>query len=82
MLRAAVMKFGIGKWKELKNSAILPTKHVRECYLQLQRLLGQQSLSGFMGLHVDIRRVYRDNWKKAGVTRKNGCIVNMGNKLT
>jgi hypothetical protein len=31
------------------------------CYLQLQRLMGQQSLAGFMGLHVDIDRVKSDN---------------------
>ena len=64
VLKAAVMKFGIGRWKQFQDSKVLPTKSVRESYLQLQRLMGQQSLSGFNKLHVDITRVFQDNIKK------------------
>ena len=52
------------------------------CYLQLQRMMGQQSLSGFLGLHVDIDEVFADNQRKQGV-RKYGCVlINQGDKLT
>lgn len=50
----AVMKFGVGRWKKLEESGVLPGKFIQQCYLQLQRCLGQQSLVGFMGLHIDI----------------------------
>ena len=43
--------------------------------------MGQQSLSGFLGLHVDIDRVHQDNLKKSG-KRKAGFLVNEGDKLT
>ena len=51
------------------------------CYLQLQRLMGQQSLAGFMGLHVNIDAVKRDNDAKDGY-RKQGCIIREGDKMT
>ena len=51
------------------------------CYLQLQRIMGQQSLGAFLGLHVDIDKVYRDNKRKAG-KRVNGYLVNDGDKMT
>ena len=52
--------------------------------LQTQRLLGQQSLAEFMGLHVDLRRVFLDNSRKTGpeIQRKNNFIINTGNNLT
>ena len=44
--------------------------------------MGMQSLAGFLGLHVDIDRVFADNMKKTGF-RKYGCVlVNQGDKLT
>ena len=45
-------------------------------------MLGQQSLVGFMGLHVDVDLVHEHNSLKTGVVRKNGCIVNQDDKLT
>ncbi len=52
--------------------------------LQLQRFLGQQSTAEFQGLHIDPLVIGRANALKQGenVKRKNGCIVNTGNKLT
>ena len=47
-------------------------------YLQAQRLLGQQSLAEFMGLHLDLERIGRDNQAKVDVVRKNGVIINTG----
>lgn len=43
--------------------------------------MGQQSLAEFMGLKVDIDAVYEMNKKRTG-KRKNGCLVNEGDKLT
>jgi len=43
---------------------VLPTKSIQQCYLQTQRLLGQQSLAEFMGLHVDVDRIAEDNRSK------------------
>ena len=52
--------------------------------LQTQRLLGQQSLAEFMGLHVHLDRVFLDNLKKQGpeIQRKNNFIINTGDNLT
>jgi hypothetical protein len=44
--------------------------------------MGQQSLSGFLGLHIDIDKVFADNEKRTGL-RKYGCVlINQGDKLT
>ncbi len=64
VLKNALMKFGIGKWTAMMKSRVLPTKSIQQCYLQTQRLLGQQSLAGFMGLHVNIDQIRIDNIKK------------------
>ena len=38
-------------------------------------------MGAFLGLHVDIDKVYRDNKRKSG-KRVNGYLVNDGDKLT
>ena len=78
VLKKALMKFGIGRWRKIIDSECLPGKSIGQIYLQTQRLMGQQSLGEFMGLHVDIERVFIDNSLKTNVTRKNNTIVNMG----
>jgi hypothetical protein len=45
-------------------------------------MLGQQTLSGFLGLKVDIDRVYQDNLKKEGFRKFNTILINTGDKLT
>jgi len=50
--------------------------------MQTQRLLGQQSLGDFMGLHLNLEKVFQDNMKKIGVTRKNNFIINTSNNPT
>jgi len=50
--------------------------------MQTQRLLGQQSLGDFMGLHLNLEKVFQDNMKKVGVTRKNNFIINTSNNPT
>ena len=47
-----------------------------------QRLLGQQCLGDFVGLHVDIRKVNIENTMKTGVTRKGQVIVNTDRNQT
>lgn len=75
------MKFGVGRWKAFEQSRIITTKQIMACYIKLQGLLGQQSLAGFMGLHIDIDQIKKDNDAKQGV-RKSGFLVNQGDKLT
>jgi hypothetical protein len=50
--------------------------------MQTQRLLGQQSLAEFMGLHLDLEVIYHDNMKKTGVLRKNNFIINTNDNPT
>jgi hypothetical protein len=50
--------------------------------LQTQRLLGQQSIGEFMGLHLDTNEVYTVNQAKTGQTWKNGVIINTGKNPT
>ena len=78
------MKFGIGKWKKIQKTNILPSKTISQMNLQTQRLLGQQSLAEFMGLHVDTRKVFADNQLKQGpeIQRKNNFIINTGDNMT
>jgi hypothetical protein len=78
VLKLALQKFGIGKWSRIIKSKCLPGKSIGQIYLQTQRIMGQQSLGDFMGLHVDIERVFIDNSRKQGVVRKNNCIINTG----
>jgi hypothetical protein len=78
VLKLALQKFGIGKWTRIIRSECLPGKSIGQIYLQTQRIMGQQSLGDFMGLHVDIQKIFIDNSRKQGVVRKNNCIINTG----
>ncbi len=64
VLKIALMKFGIGKWKKIKKSNCIPGKTIAQMNLQTQRLLGQQSLAEFMGIHIDLKKVFQENKKK------------------
>jgi hypothetical protein len=64
VLKIALMKYGIGKWKRIQRSNCLPGKTIAQMNLQTQRLLGQQSLAEFMGLNVDLEKVFQDNKQK------------------
>jgi hypothetical protein len=64
VLKLALMKFGVGKWTKIEKSRVLPTKTIQQCYLQTQRLVGQQSLAGFMGLSLNIDQIRLDNEKR------------------
>eukprot|EP00818_Percolomonas_sp_WS_P004215 CAMPEP_0117450206 /NCGR_PEP_ID=MMETSP0759-20121206/8346_1 /TAXON_ID=63605 /ORGANISM="Percolomonas cosmopolitus, Strain WS" /LENGTH=249 /DNA_ID=CAMNT_0005242715 /DNA_START=620 /DNA_END=1369 /DNA_ORIENTATION=- len=50
----ALMKFGIGQWSAIIRSGILPGKAITQITVMTQRILGQQSLGGLVGLHVDV----------------------------
>ncbi len=60
----------------------MPGKSIGQIYMQTQRLLGQQSLAEFMGLHLDLEVIYHDNMKKTGVLRKNNFIINTNDNPT
>ena len=34
VLTLALMKFGIGRWRKIEESRVLPTKSIQQCYLQ------------------------------------------------
>ena len=65
----------------MPSSGVLPGKNKQQCYLQTQRILGQQSLAEFLGLHLDVKRLAEDLKRVPGM-RKNGQLVNTGDKLT
>ena len=77
------MKFGIGRWVQIVDSGVLPGKQIQQLNGQTQRLLGQQSLAEYTGMHVDVDRIREDNNEKTGpdIYRKNGLITNTGGKL-
>ena len=43
ILKLALQKFGIGRWKRIIESNCLPGKQIGQIYLQTQRIMGQQS---------------------------------------
>ncbi|EEH59001.1 uncharacterized protein MICPUCDRAFT_38841 [Micromonas pusilla CCMP1545] len=83
-LRLCLMKFGIGRWVQIVDSGILPGKQIQQLNGQTQRLLGQQSLAEYTGMHLDVDRVRADNNAKQGpeIYRKNSLITNTGGKLS
>lgn len=82
ILKLALQKFGVGKWKKIVSSKCLPGKSIGQIYMQTQRLLGQQSLGEFMGLKLDLEAIFKDNMQKTGVTRKNNFIINTSDNPT
>jgi hypothetical protein len=54
ILKLALQKFGVGKWRRIVKSKCLPGKSIGQIYMQTQRLVGQQSLGDFMGLHLNL----------------------------
>jgi len=81
-LRLATIKYGVGNWADVMKSGCLPGKTRTRLNLQMQRMIGQQSLGEFMGLRMDQAKVGEENFKKEGVSRKNGYIINTGNNPT
>ena len=82
-LRLCLMKFGIGRWMQIVESGVLPGKQIQQLNGQTQRLLGQQSLAEYTGMHVDVDRIREENNTKTGpeIYRKSGLITNTGGKL-
>ena len=59
VLRCAIMKYGIGSWKQVSNLKLLPGKTVSQIVCQVQRMIGQQSLKGIIFLFcVDSCRIF------------------------
>ena len=82
VLKVALMKYGIGRWKKIMVSQCLPGKTPSQLSSQTQRLLGQQSLAEYMHLHLDIDKVAKFNHQKTDVKRKSNCIVNVGKNMS
>lgn len=79
-LRLALMKYGCGYWGLISRH--FPQKTQGQLNLQTQRMFGQQSLAEFFRLHLDPKPFFEINSKRMGVTRKQGFIINAGDKLT
>lgn len=75
------MKFGIGRWVQILETGLLPGKLIQQLNGQTQRLLGQQSLAAYTGLHVDIDRIRAQNEARTDAPRKSGLIINTGRKF-
>lgn len=82
VLKVALIKYGFGQWDRLIKSNCLPGKTPIQMYHQTQRLIGQQSLSKFKGLHVNLQQIFLDNQSKRNVFRKNNFIINEGDNQT
>eukprot|EP00002_Diphylleia_rotans_P027993 TRINITY_DN5639_c0_g1_i3.p1 TRINITY_DN5639_c0_g1~~TRINITY_DN5639_c0_g1_i3.p1 ORF type:complete len:193 (-),score=38.48 TRINITY_DN5639_c0_g1_i3:99-677(-) len=82
VLRLAIMKYGLGNWANLLSKNVIPGKTRGQLTLQTQRLCGQQSLGEFMGLHIDVQKIWERNQHLTDVKRKSGMIINEGNNPT
>lgn len=86
ILRLAIIKFGCGNWKAIIESKCLPGKTRSQLNLQTQRMVGQQSIAQFKGIHLDTRVVWKDIQEKhrnnPNTFVKNGLIINTGNNQT
>ncbi|EIE27270.1 ARM repeat-containing protein [Coccomyxa subellipsoidea C-169] len=69
------MKYGIGRWVQILETGLFPGKLIQQLNGQTQRLIGQQSLSAYTGLQVDVDRIRGDNEQKKDVERKCGLII-------
>jgi len=58
ILKLALQKFGVGRWKRIIESECLPGKSIGQIYLQTQRIMGQQSLGG----NFDIILISKNSW--------------------
>lgn len=81
ILRKAILKFGLGNWRELFEGGYLPGKTISQLNNQVRRMLGQQSSAEFTGLHIDALQIGEINKSKTGY-RKCGVLINTGDKMT
>lgn len=83
VLYLCLQKYGIGNYKKILSNMHLPEKTMAQINNQTQRFLGQQATKEFHLMKVDLEAVNRWNASKTGpdIHRKNGCIINSGNKL-
>ena len=82
-LYLCLQKYGIGNYKRILQNMHLPEKTLAQINNQTQRFLGQQATKEFHLMKVDLDAVNKWNNAKKGphIHRKNGCIINSGNKL-
>ncbi len=71
VLKLCLMKYGIGRWKEIQETGLLPGKLIQQLNGQTQRLLGQQSLAGKLTCYLC--RLHRSvmNWMRTTNERLN-----------
>ncbi|OIR57846.1 MAG: uncharacterized protein A8A55_1376 [Amphiamblys sp. WSBS2006] len=81
ILRRAIIYYGVGNPKKIMQHGCLLTKRPPQITTKTQNLMGQQSLAEFVGLHVDVTRVGKDNAKLKNVLRKGKKIINTSKRL-
>ena len=77
ILKYCLMYYGVGRWVQILDSGFLPGKLIQQLNCQTQRLIGQQSLAAYTGLHVNVDQIRKDNEQKEG-ERKGGLLINSG----
>lgn len=86
VLKLSLMKFGVGNWTIITRLGLLPGKNITQINLQTQRILGQQSLGGFMNIKLNPEKIRHDNEENAkndpNITVKSGLIINTGENPT
>lgn len=51
-MRLCLMRYGVGRWREIQECGLLPGKTIQQLSGQTQRLLGQQALIGAGRTHL------------------------------
>lgn len=85
VLKVLLIKYGIGRWRKIEQSQCLPGKSISQLIIQTQKLLGQQSLAEFIGLRIDLEKVFHDNNNKkgqSGYVWKNNNLINNDSSLS
>jgi hypothetical protein len=78
ILKICLMALGVGRWVQILDTGLLSGKLIQQLNGQTQRLLGQQSLAAFTGLHLDLDQIRADNDKNKEGERKGGLLINSG----
>eukprot|EP00924_Labyrinthula_sp_SR-Ha-C_P012481 snap_masked-scaffold_10-processed-gene-8.24-mRNA-1 protein AED:0.45 eAED:0.46 QI:0/-1/0/1/-1/1/1/0/1717 len=66
VLRLCIWKFGIGQYDRIQKESLLQGKTKQQLYNRTQKLVGQQSITEFSGIPLDVREVAAYNEKRWG----------------
>eukprot|EP00924_Labyrinthula_sp_SR-Ha-C_P007735 snap_masked-scaffold_28-processed-gene-1.22-mRNA-1 protein AED:1.00 eAED:1.00 QI:0/-1/0/0/-1/1/1/0/164 len=66
VLRRCIWRFGLGRYDQIQKEALLKGKTKQQLYNRTHKLVGQQLISGFFGIALDVREVAAYNRKRWG----------------